>query len=848
MQYFEYKAFIKSLQKLWHKGGRYQKAADQVFSLLGRIRSEDDPFRPFRVTKNGESRVKNAVKYDLNGHCRLITVQADDWCVLAFCGTHEDADQWLDRNRGFVLVVENGKVVETYRTSSEGAPDQVDLPGSKAKGPLFSRLPEKLFDELTDLIPRKVLREIEKLESSSSIADVWVVVAEVPGDLRTALADVLCLLRDDKVKQAITRAELHLGRVDALEAVPTERLPELLNSESMRRIPSDSTIYAEALSRFMKAADYRDWMLYMHPDQEAIVEADFSGPAKLMGVSGSGKTCVVIQRAVRLARHYATEKVLIVTLNRALARMIDELVSSCCEPDVRSRIVVRSLFEQCRILMTEFDPAGARLFDDVTWKTEEHVDEVWQEYYRCELNNDDARVLEPVHDYLLGRGWSAERYLREEVDWLRSALQPLARNRYLDIARRGRTVNLSVDARKAVLDGTSGWEEKMNQIGVSDLLGLAQTLCNYLPKIRTEFRCILVDEVQDFGNVELEILRALTAKQANDLFLCGDAAQAVSTKHQSMKAAGIDVAITNSRRLDLNYRNTREILTSAYEVLRENLTEDMLDREDLEILDPTLSPITGGTTLLLEAQGLAEEIGFARTHAADVILSNPTARVCIAFCGYSLHELTKFGQMLGIPVLDGRRDVSAGNIVLSDLEQTKGFEFDLVVIVNCSGGIVPDAAAPNEERFRDLSRLYVAMTRAKTELILSWSGSPSPFLKLKEEVFIDTTWAELFECDKNLVKGVPAHLASYRVAPKDWRTMSGPEFLYTDMAIGLTPELIGKIRLLVDGQGVRKGRELIRWRNLGTAADSFRHSTASRNLWGPEVGRQFDALVTKLSK
>jgi excinuclease UvrABC ATPase subunit len=44
------------------------------------------------------------------------------------------------------------------------------------------------------------------------------------------------------------------------------------------------------------------------------------------GVSGSGKTCVLIHRAIRLAHKYPDEPILVLTLNAALAALIESLV------------------------------------------------------------------------------------------------------------------------------------------------------------------------------------------------------------------------------------------------------------------------------------------------------------------------------------------------------------------------------------------------------------------------------------------------------------------------------------------------------------------------------------------
>ena len=36
------------------------------------------------------------------------------------------------------------------------------------------------------------------------------------------------------------------------------------------------------------------------------------------------------------------------------------------------------------------------------------------------------------------------------------------------------------------------------------------------------------------------------------------------------------------------------------------------------------------------------------------------------------------------PFLDGSNKLTEGNIFISDLEQIKGFEFDIVIIINCN--------------------------------------------------------------------------------------------------------------------------------------------------------------------
>jgi superfamily I DNA/RNA helicase len=118
-----------------------------------------------------------------------------------------------------------------------------------------------------------------------------------------------------------------------------------------------------------------------------------------------------------------------------------------------------------------------------------------------------------------------------------------------------------------MLDGLSAWEQKMDLVGVIDHLGLASALHRYAEAVCPVFSYAVVDEAQDFGTLELRLIRRLVAEGPNDLFLCGDPSQRVYAKHRSPAEAGIDLPAARSHSITRNYRNTREILALADVVL-----------------------------------------------------------------------------------------------------------------------------------------------------------------------------------------------------------------------------------------------------------------------------------------
>jgi DNA helicase-2/ATP-dependent DNA helicase PcrA len=81
-----------------------------------------------------------------------------------------------------------------------------------------------------------------------------------------------------------------------------------------------------------------------------------------------------------------------------------------------------------------------------------------------------------------------------------------------------------------------------------------------------------------------------------------------------------------------------------------------------------------------------------------------------------LRELEDRAEQNNPPSLPG--------VVLSTLHAAKGLEWDHVFLAGVSDGILPMGNDVEEER----RLFYVGLTRAKSELHLSYSGAPSPFL------------------------------------------------------------------------------------------------------------------------
>ena len=198
--------------------------------------------------------------------------------------------------------------------------------------------------------------------------------------------------------------------------------------------------------------------------------------------------------------------------------------------------------------------------------------------------------------------------------------------------------------------------------------------------------------------------------------------------------------------------------------------------------------------------------------------------------------MERFAKKLGLRALDGSGGFLHEKLVLSDLEQTKGYEFDLVVIINCCKDVLPPHGTPPDEMYRDGCRLYVAMTRAKNDLYLSYHGEASLWLQSASEKPSFFEWDEVEELDKEFLTHVPEKITELEeTGHREIGALDGEQYCYTGYAIGLSLEAQDKLRELVDGRGITRDRQSLKWRSVGDLKRDLESSPRVRGMFGPKT-------------
>jgi superfamily I DNA/RNA helicase len=559
---------------------------------------------------------------------------------------------------------------------------------------------------------------------------------------------------DEELRNAVTR--LRDMRTD-LEADLDIRKRYFDRAEQVRRW---GTAFLEHFARLAVQAQYRPALQGLHrlrlnDQQERFVALDHGGAFRIQGASGSGKTVILIHRALRLALEHPTATVRVFTINRSLAELLTDSIAAV-HGTVPPNLTVSAFYD---LLVGALNVVGSpdehRLVDD---RSGERIAASWRDFYHHRGRTSDRNVFaDPAVRELIGsledrvdRRVDACRYLRDETVYVESAYRAVDRERYLTEPRTGRGVHLRENHRRACLRVLAAWDDWLRTGRLCDVDGLSRRAADWfedgtvLARLRAAFPTdhVLLDEVQDFSTLELQILRRLVPDPdgPNRFFLVGDLNQKAFAKQHASTRAGFDLT-GRSRTLARNYRNTRQILAAAYRLPERYPAQA---DEPTELAPPELSQFEGGRPVVIacsEADHASRVLDLVRQRSGQkvAVVSENEGLLAAVRTGAEREKLPCH-ELFRVEDLDLWRRQNSGfgaGLVLSRLEAVKGFEFDTVVVCDLSDGVVPRPGTPASEFWREAAVTYAALTRARDELVLTYVNKPSAFLEAMAD---DVEW------------------------------------------------------------------------------------------------------------
>ena len=644
-----------------------------------------------------------SIRIDLAYRAILSEIESGSSYLMLWVDHHDEAYQWAERRK----VVATGNVIQVIRTVEE----KETVSPSKRES-LFSRFSARHLRRIG--VSEEQLPLVESIRSED---DLTLAASE----FHPSVFEALCYLAS-----GIPIDEI-IDMIGLEENKPSDDAADFATAlYSARTKQTVITLNDELdLIQVQKMLDQplEDWRLFLHASQRKLVEAEFSGPVKVIGGAGTGKTVVAVHRVKRLAEHLLKnpdDRILLTTYTVNLASEIDRSLHKICQPSLLPRIDVINADKLVVVLFNKIFPAYRVAYGDeinLIWKQaieqNQYVGHLSIEFFKDEW----SRVVVPQQIK------SLQEYMRAD--------------------RTGRGTKLSRPDKAIVWSIYATYFRLVSETNTIDI-DLATSMLTELliqGQLLPQYASIVIDEAQDFNKQTLVFLRALCGPEhENDLFIVGDAHQRIYRNLVRLSHCGIETR-GRSHTLRINYRTTEQIRRWAFRLFENHSVDDLDDQE--ENGKGNISLMSGPKPEVVQFNTQNEEI----KHIIQVIHDLETdkhnhQKICLAVRTSAL--LNQYKQALdseGFRVYEIKSNnfdqQSIPGIRIATMHRVKGLEFDHVILCAINEGVVPlqtalrNAADPiSLKEAEDIERalLYVASTRARQTLHVFSYWRQSKFL------------------------------------------------------------------------------------------------------------------------
>lgn len=510
-----------------------------------------------------------------------------------------------------------------------------------------------------------------------------------------------------------------LSPEEVWDELGTEILEEPIDTEDLDaavlRSP-DRVVLVDGPEELMQVFEhpFALWRIYLHPAQRSVVEKSCRGPARVTGGPGTGKTVVALHRANRLAEQ-GHGRVLVTTFTSTLAESLKAGITLLTHsPDIEDRIEVLNV-----------DRLAHRVF-----RAEHGAPTMLQGGEEKELWQRIIRDLElPFHDSFLAEEWR-QVVLAQRVE---SAAQ------YLAIKRTGRGRRLGSRQKAQAWQAIWEFEEALKARALWTHETIRAEATRLLEQQDSKpYRHVVVDEAQDLSAEQWRLLRAAVPEGTDDLFVAGDTHQRIYDNRISLRDVGIHVT-GRSTKLRINYRTTAEILAWSLGLLRGEHIDDM--DEGLESLAGCRSEIHGMPPTLQGFATREDELNHLVEQVQAWIASGVQPdEIGVAARSNRLGDAARYileAESIQAHLLSGGQPAEDA-VSIGTMHRMKGLEFRCLALIGAGERHIPaaNAVTPLEDdettHHQDLQRerclMFVACTRAREQLAVTWHGTPSPFL------------------------------------------------------------------------------------------------------------------------
>ncbi|WBO66996.1 UvrD-helicase domain-containing protein [Streptomyces camelliae] len=686
----------------------------------------------------GDSRLWSARVND-EYRALLLRLSDDDWLIVSVKHrkeVYENLDRLsygINQVTGAIEYVDLQVVEESVLRRSAPAPAAAAAPPEPAQAPpLFALFTDQQLIGLG--VAEPLVPVVRTLTTEEQLLGLVEYAPQLTGEILLSLFDGKSY---DEVLEQVT------APVAAPEPVDTEDF-----QAAAERPATMVTTTDEALREALEGKDFGRWKVFLHPTQAKLVERDYSGPARVGGGPGTGKTIVALHRVRHLVQQLPpgrTKPVLLTTYNKNLAADLRARLMELGGEELLDRVEISHVDQLALRVVREAEPGNAKqTVDDnqVLREWRAMLDELGESAWDAEFLHDEwtqvilgqavASRTEYFRARRAGRGRNITRAERAEIwqlaEKFTQRLDRLGRQTWAQVAERAARLEMERELRILRV------EKQREQAGGRDNVHLQDGSAGWL---RYRYRHIVVDEAQDLRPGHWKMLRAMVARDRNDIFLVGDTHQRIYNNQVTLGSLGVNIR-GRSAKLTLSYRTTRQILGSALGVL-EGESFDDLDG-DQESLGGYRSVLSGGRpTLHPSPDWDSERAAVAELLAEWSDIPLEQIAICVPTNAMA-QEVAVTLARAGIRAVEIGPDGPRGDegVHIGTMFRFKGLEYQRMIIAGVSEGLVPreaviqmersDALRHRREIQRARSLLFVAATRSRDALAIFWHGEPSRFL------------------------------------------------------------------------------------------------------------------------
>lgn len=689
-------SFTKALSKL---NAQEQSAAKiTVFDL------QQDPSAPgLKFHRIDKSKDSNFWSIRSSRDIRVIVHKTAASFLICYVDHHDDAYTWAERRRiethpktGAAQIVEVRERVEeiaapVYAPSEPQVVTNDNIPSETVQYPLFDDLSE---DDLLDVgVPQDWVADVRK----STEDGFFEITDHIPEEAAEALLDYV-------VTGMLRKPE---------EAVVGESPFDHPDAQRRFRVLED----VEELTRALEYP-WDQWAIFLHPSQRRVVDLEFSGPARVSGSAGTGKTVVALHRAAAVLKKDRQAKVLLTTFSSPLANALEHKLQM---------LTGKNGADGSQVTILPFKGVAHDLFTLAFGHTP-----------RAASKEQVKAALAAAAKEIELTGFTI-RFLVSEWKNVVDAWQIDTLDAYRDVPRLGRKNRLGSKQRERVWPVFVRARELLEAQGLNSWpVIFGKVMAHFGERDHKPFTHIIVDEAQDLGVPELRMLAAIADQSPGTLFFAGDLGQRIFQEPFSWKALGIDIR-GRSHTLKVNYRTSHQIRETVDRLLPPLVRDVDGNEEDRR---GTVSVFNGPDPQVKIFDDINQEKEGVVLWVQDVIDEGiePEEVGIFVRSNNEIHRARAVVKQVGQKPLElsDRVEERNGRISIGTMHLAKGLEFKVVVVMACDDDILPlqerietvaDETELDEVYATERHLFYVACTRARDRLLVSGVDPASEFFE-----------------------------------------------------------------------------------------------------------------------